>query len=389
MVTLKAGGPSTGRALLSYGTAVYERFAEGKTFDRSHVSAFKNYNISRTLLDLGFEVDVLDYDDALVKLSGSYDLMVDAGENLETLAGRLGNDCQKILCPAFGHWSIHNTGNYIRHRELIRRRGVALKPARLLRPNLCTELADHILCNGGDFGIKGYAYGKTPVSRIVQTVPFTHTEYINRSWDDVRNRFLWLAGAGPVHKGLDLALEAFAALPDAHLTVCGSFEKARDFEALYRRELYETPNINAIGWINTESPEFLELLHHTGGVVHASVSELGCGSVIAGMLAGLIPVGTVGNDVDVEGSGVLLREETVTGMQDAISELMQRPSTELERMSRAAWEQSHARYGQTQYVASLRSALSRVTGRPPPAVWDQNSLDLRVAEHIHVQASPR
>ena len=33
-----------------------------------------------------------------------------------------------------------------------------------------------------------------------------------------------------VHKGLDLVLEAFAGMPEYHLTVCGPVAKEKDFE---------------------------------------------------------------------------------------------------------------------------------------------------------------
>ena len=36
-----------------------------------------------------------------------------------------------------------------------------------------------------------------------------------------------------VHKGLDLVLEAFVAMPEYHLTVCGKVSSEKDFEDAY------------------------------------------------------------------------------------------------------------------------------------------------------------
>ena len=63
-----------------------------------------------------------------------------------------------------------------------------------------------------------------------------------------------------MHKGLDLVLEAFARMPELHLTVCGPIHEEPAFEAAFRRELYETPNIETLGWVDIASPAFAELL---------------------------------------------------------------------------------------------------------------------------------
>ena len=59
-----------------------------------------------------------------------------------------------------------------------------------------------------------------------------------------------------VHKGLDLVLEAFAATPELQLTVCGPVDRERNFNDFYRRELYRTPNIRTVGWIDVAGREF-------------------------------------------------------------------------------------------------------------------------------------
>jgi hypothetical protein len=243
MVTMHPSGSPVGSALVCYGTTVYLRFTQGLPFDKSHVSAFKNYNLTRALLDLGFVVDVIDYDDYAAKPRKNYDLVIDSGDALELLAPQLSKTCYKVLCPEFGHWSIHNSGSYLRHLQLLRRRGRSLKPSRLLKPNLGTELAQHILCAGGQFTAEGYGYCGTPVTPLNQTAPYMPQNRVDKDYKAIRNRFLWISGSGLVHKGLDLVLEAFAQMPDAELVVCCNLETEKDFEDIYSKELYETPNI--------------------------------------------------------------------------------------------------------------------------------------------------
>jgi hypothetical protein len=57
-----------------------------------------------------------------------------------------------------------------------------------------------------------------------------------------------------VHKGLDLVLEAFADMPEYHLTVCGPIQKEQDFERAYYRELYQVPNIRRLAGLMSPVP---------------------------------------------------------------------------------------------------------------------------------------
>ena len=70
-----------------------------------------------------------------------------------------------------------------------------------------------------------------------------------------------------VHKGLDLVLEAFAGMPEYHLTVCGPVASEKDFERGYNQELYHTPNIHTFGWIDVDSPKFINLAAQCVGIV--------------------------------------------------------------------------------------------------------------------------
>src|SRR5205085_6890304 len=105
-----------------------------------------------------------------------------------------------------------------------------------------------------------------------------------------RTRFLWLSSGGLVHKGLDLALEAFAAMPDCHLTVCAPVETEEDFCRAYRKELYDTPNITTVGWVDIESAQFHAIADSCISVMSTSCSEGGSTSVVSAVHAALIPI---------------------------------------------------------------------------------------------------
>jgi len=367
-----------GRMLLSYATEVYERLLRGEAFDRPHISAWHNFQISRTFLDLGFQVDVIPFNDHHAIPHADYDVMVDIVSNLGRLADRLGPDCIKILHPMFSHWSVHNSRSYARHAALAQRRGAALIPQRLLEPNDSVERADYITCRGGAFSRRSYDYGKAPMLRLPQLTPTAINGYIGRDMERCRNRFVWLGGNGMVHKGLDLLLEAFAGLPDCHLTVCGRVSREKSFESLYQRELYELPNIETIDWIDTLSDRFRHIVTGSVALILPSAAELSCGSVIVGMMTGLIPITTPSTDIDVSEIGFSIEEDSVSAVRSAVCAVRDQPAARLSEMSRAAWEAAGQRYGRDKFLRAYREAICGILDLQQPDEWQQPEGEIRI-----------
>ena len=142
-----------------------------------------------------------------------------------------------------------------------------------------------------------------------------------------------------VHKGLDLVLEAFAGMPEYHLTVCGPVAREKDFEQAYFQELYHTPNIHTHGWIDVESAEFMDLTNRCLGLVYPSCSETNAGSVLTSMHAGLIPIISYESGVDVgKDEGVVLDDCSIETIRETIRQISSRSTQELRRMSRKSWE---------------------------------------------------
>ena len=363
---------------MSYATRVYRDLLEGKDFDRTHISAWQNFNMSRAFLDLGFQVDVFHFEDHEYLPRGNYDVIVDVVSNLGRLADSLGPGTVKILYPMFCHWTVHNARSLARHRALAERRGVALPPKRLLEPNDSVERADHIFCKGGAFGTRSYAYSKTPVVPVNQIHPHAINEFIERDHAACARSFLWIGGSSAVHKGLDLVLEAFAGMPELSLVVIGNVGDERRFVELYRKELYTLPNIRVAGWVDTMSTQFRELAARSVALVAPSATELSCGSVIAGMMNGLIPIATESTDIDVSGIGLSITEDSVDGVRAAIARAADLAPGALRELSYAARTASQERYGGDRFIASLRAAICQVLGVSPAAAWQRDDARVRI-----------
>lgn len=378
MAVLRPEGKEKGRVLLSWGTPVYETLVTGRPIIESHPSAWTNFQVARCFLDLGFRVDVIGFNDSQFIPRGGYDFLLDVESNLERLSPRMGEDCVKILFSMFAHWSIHNANSYRRHLNLLQRRGVALKPTRLLPPHLSVENADHIICPGGEFSANSYAYGGRNVIRVAQVEPFPASPFSKKDFQKAKRRFLWLSGGGPVHKGLDIVLEAFAQMPDYELIVCCNLDKSKQFKAEYQKELYNLKNINTPGFVDTRSEDFSMKVRSCAGMIHASASEISCTSVIGCMSRGLIPLGTLENDIDMNGFGMTMTDDSVEAVKEVVQGLSGKSDAELSDMSEKAWEASQARYGRHRFLNDFRAAICQISGERPPEVWMGASDEIKI-----------
>jgi glycosyltransferase involved in cell wall biosynthesis len=316
----------------------------------SHTQFWESAAIARVWQSHGFLVDVVDNDVPGFRPSHPYDILVASRITLESLARQLGPDCTKILHVDTAHWLFSNTATHRRALDLQRRKGVTLTKLLEIDRNRAIEVADHATVLGNEFTISTYAYAGKPMSRIPISTPRLFDWPEGKDFEAVRNHFVWFGSRGALHKGLDLVLEAFAAMPDLRLTVAGPLRE-RDFEDAYRTELYETPNIRAIGWVDLAGPAFPNLARTAAGLVFPSCAEGGSGSVIVAMHAGLIPIVSRESAVDVDPScGTQLPCCSVEAIQEAVRGVAERPASDLEAMARASWTAARARHTRERFV---------------------------------------
>ena len=368
VATLKPQGPSRGRVLFSY---ILDPFLlpEGQEVPYSHTHFWESMTMGRTFQELGFQVDAISWVNEKFVPSGSYDYFIDVRKNLERLAPSLPN-ATKILHIDTAHYTFHNPAQEQRLKDLEARRGLQIRPQKMLPENRAIESADLATVLGNEFTQETYTFAGKPLHRIPISVPFTYAWPAGKDFDAVRRNFLWFGSGGLVHKGLDLVLEAFAEMPEFHLTVCGPIRREKDFERAYFRELYETPNIHTEGWVDVGGERFLEIARQCVGLVYPSCSEGGGGSALTCMHAGLIPVVNREVSIDVDSTrGICLAGTSVTEIQQAVQDVSERSAEELEGLARNAWEyvrQHHTketfREGYRDFVQSLISEVEAPDG---------------------------
>jgi len=360
-VSLKPDKVCRGDVLLSY---IVEPFLleAGEPVPNTHTHYWESLQIARTYLDLGYSVDVISYRNRTFVPQKDYSFFVAARTNFQRIAQLLNQDCVKIVHLDTAHWLFNNCAAYKRCLALQQRKRVTLKSYKMVEPNWAIEYADCATILGNQFTISTYHYAQKPMSRIPVPACIVYPWPKDKNFDACRNHFLWFGSRGLVHKGLDLVLDAFVEMPEYHLTVCGPVQREKDFERAFYKELYQTPNIHTIGWVDIGSSEFMEITNNCIGLVYPSCSEGGGGSVIACMHAGLIPIVSYESSVDVSDDfGLVLRDCSIEGIKNAIQMVSHLPIEKLKKMAQETWEFARENHTREKYTEEYQKFAAQIT----------------------------
>ncbi len=359
-VPLRPKGVARGYVLMAH---VVEPFLvkPGSSIPTTHTHFGEALAKAQSLLELGFGVDVISYRNTVFRPRRQYDLLVSSRVNFERLANLVGQDCIKILDLDIAHWLFNNTAASRRLLDLQERKKKTLNSYRRVEEVWAIESADYVLMKGSLFTYGTYRYADKPIFQMPNPAIKTYSWPETKDFDLCRNTFLWLGSQGPVHKGLDLVLEAFAAMPDCRLVVFGPVAQDKRFAELYSEQLFHTPNIDFRGWVDVASTVFEDAAQACIGVVYPSASEGCAGSVITCLHAGLLPIVSYESGVEFpEGCGVVLKQNTIEEIQAQVRAIAALPADELQLMSRRTWEFARSRHTQSEYQKSFGRAIDRI-----------------------------
>ncbi|BAZ26790.1 group 1 glycosyl transferase [Kalymmatonema gypsitolerans NIES-4073] len=360
VVSLKPEQPSQGNVLLSYRIEPFF-LKPNEPIPNDHTWHWECRQIAQTFLDLGYCVDVIQFHNHKFVPKKDYAFFIDIRHRLEALSPLLNKDCVKIFHSDTAHILFHNAAESNRLLALQQRRGITLSPRRFEPPNLGIEYADCATVLGNEFTINTFSYAKKPIYRVPISTTGVYPWPEEKDFEACRKNFLWFGSGGLVHKGLDLVLDAFAQMPEYHLTICGPVNKEEDFEKAFYNELYYTPNIHTFGWIDITSSKFIEIANNCVGIIYPSCSEGGGGCVITCMHTGLIPIVSYEASVDVHDDfGVILKESSVEEIKNSLRMIASLSPLELKIMARKAWEFVRANHTREKFTESYRNTIEKI-----------------------------
>jgi glycosyltransferase involved in cell wall biosynthesis len=353
------------RALLLYRLKAF-------LLDESDPRALRHHNLRRNRLmaavlgELGYIVDVAKGRDArLTRPDRGYEVVV---SDRVDLRGVFPQGATKILFATSANHILHNRNLRRRHERLAERRRPPVQIRRTFGEAMpYAARADAIAALGNE--VTAGSWREVGARSVVafNNHGFPDTEFVSpgKDFGTARRHFLYYAGQSQVQKGLDLLLEVFPRRPDLHLYVCSAFESEPDFCEAYRKELYETPNVHPVGWVQVNGPQFLELTRRCASIVHPSCSDGQASAVVQCMHAGLIPLVTRETGIDSEDVAVTLADDSLAEIEGALVDVARRPVAWHEEQSGRTRQVAEARYSEEAFRRRWRALLEELLAARP------------------------
>ncbi len=351
------------KALVSYLTNAFKNGAENK-----HTNHLESYWAAKTLHDLGYQVDVVDYDYYGHIDFSEYEVIYGFGDQFE----------ESFYCTSFrGKRIVYSPGcntvysNRVSVERLIdfNKRGGSLNPQLIRATNqawpLQKYLSDAIICQGNDFVMNTYKDEFDQLSYYqIDCFPLTRTQAIpieNKDFNRVKNNLLWFGSQGSVHKGLDIALEIISQNPELKLYIRGlNLKKEADVLKPYKT-LLENGRVDVEPYVDLQSDEFKTLMMDCGAAIFPSASEGGAAALLTIMsYGGLIPIVTKGVGLDIANIGFVAEETTVNSLKDQLYLYLRLSTDELKERTLSVQKSVSHQYNQEKYTSSLNKILSNI-----------------------------
>lgn len=318
--------------------------------------------IVKVLNELGYIVDLIEYNDTKFKPRRNYDIFIGhGGYNFDYISSYLAPSTIKIYFSTSIYWRLFNQKEKNRFEQLEKRRKVCLPYDRLITHSeeSANQTADGIICLGNE-------YAKTTFSNFPLVITLNNAAYpnnfrnkIKKDFHSARRNYLFFAGNGNVHKGLDLLLEAFINV-DEHLYICQNIDPG--FHEAFKDELENHQNIHLIGSIPMRGRQYYDLISKCAFVILPSCAEGSAGSVVECMHHGLIPVVSQESTIDTNGFGITLRTCNIVEIINVVKDVSQRSPDWCEEMSKKTRHAAITEYSEDAFLRNMKNAIQVICG---------------------------
>jgi glycosyltransferase involved in cell wall biosynthesis len=347
------------RALLSYLAAPVSWRRQDPRLG-GHSNKWESREIARLIARRGYEISAIDWSDRESLPPGPFDCLFDIHGNLPRLAAQFPG-ARKLLHLTGSFNLFQHEAENARIEAFESRRGVTY-PSRRHVSDLdsyleALSLADACSLIGNDFTLSTY-----PVELREKITPVT----VSASWPlpikkardfvPLEREFLWFAGGGCLLKGLDLAIEAFAANPKLLLHVVGNIDE-QEFLDSYRQEL-ASPNIVQHGYLDPSGSEFREIVERCFAFVAPSASEGISPAAASCMLIGLYPIVSRNTGVTLPvGTGTYLESCSTPEIEAVVSSVREMNSNDVRESIALTQAEAKRRYSRHAFSERMSSYL--------------------------------
>lgn len=329
----------------------------------NHQNFLQAREMARIIGTRGFVVDAVHFQNKYVKLHHNYDFVVGLiPRGIDVYTKHMNPGCKQVAYLTSMNLAFTSGNEEKRIEECYRRRGVKLKPRRFagyIEPRI--EQFDGTWYIGNEYNFQSYSTFKMPPSFRIKNTGYVFP-WASASVDRDPKSYVYFGSGGQVHKGLDLLLEIFSQrLKDYSLYVCGCYEQEEDFAKEYHKELFETPNIHPMGFVDISSDVFKEISYKCAYSILPSCAEACAGSVLTSMSAGLVSI--CSKECGFEEDEVInLPNCKMDTIYDYIVEYSNKDLEWLKKKSQYSMDIVKERYSDSAFTKSVEEALDRVLG---------------------------
>ncbi|MBI2798439.1 hypothetical protein HYX70_04065 [Candidatus Saccharibacteria bacterium] len=317
--------------------------------------------IPKVLNQLGYVVDVINWDDT-GPIEGEYDIVIyHGGKNFANIEKLKSADNKLVYYSTGSYWKYHNSQEERRAEYFKQRHNMEYKLDRKIADSeeLANKNADAIIVLGNRDAAKTYSGFKDVYNLEGASMSIKNPRKILETKSG-KLGFLFMAGPGNLHKGLDIILDAWQKLPnnfELHIITYLDGE----FTSIYKDVLYNTPNIHTHGYVLQRSSEYYEAIKDCQFSILMSCSEGSPGSAIESLHQGLIPVLSKESHVDVDGHGYTLKDDRVETLVDLLNTINKLTSREIKSKQEKTRLWAEKKFTIKHYEDRLKEIIEEVT----------------------------
>lgn len=357
-------GPTAPRALIVYVMHVIPYYVAGKLESapmlNEHSMYWETAEMVRQLNGRGYVVDFYDVHCPEAIEWERYAVAFVQSDRLAECPPGL--PIKKVFYCTENYWAFQNMAELTRLRAFQQRTGMWVRPERQTRVSFSDEFADYITLLGTSF--QQLLYHPRPERHQLDISVAAVPVHVAKNVPAARANFLWLGSGGAVLKGVDLAVEAFIKMPQAHLYIAGALEREPRLWQWLKPLLAAHPNIHYLGWVDVATPSFAKLANNCIGTIYPSASEGGGGAVAQLLHFGLIPIVTQTATVRAATLGFEIESQDPTtiieDIRTHVQTILKMPDIDLARRSGAVQAFAAAHHTRPAYAASFGVLLDRM-----------------------------
>jgi len=286
-----------------------------------HTNRWENREIARIFHDMGYNVDCIDFNRKFIPHK-QYDIMLDIEGRFAEYAKWLKPNTLKIF---------HSTGSYgpyINQREQERldyfyqRHSISLPVERVFNADMDEALENADVCSliGNEWTMNTYPQKfHDKIHLVGVTGSFLNKIKNVNEYYPKEKEFLWMGGAGPLHKGLDILLEIFARHPEWTLNIMGKINPKSKFYKIFKKELTQLPNVHFHGLVMPSSGKFQDIVSRCFAFVNPSCAEGMSTATVTALSVGLYPIISYDNGFTLpDKCGIYLNKCSVAEVEEAL-----------------------------------------------------------------------